>query len=298
MPRAPWLILPDTDGCCPHSREGDRGQGARVHCPSRCQELSLWVPERQNQPVQTSPTSASPLSRADDHSCTDMSGILLASCMAGTTMLLLSCRPGAAEGQGAARRSGPRWRRLRLAAGTAWPTRGLPLPGKYLLQLRSLSQMTLSESTPRQPQGKRNSSHSSAPHVPPGWGTAVGDSLHLCLSNRRKKHWWQAALDPSQELIRNSDSGASLAIQWLKTCLPTQSTQVQSLVWEDPICHKATQPAPQLLPLPPEPGVTATGPMGPTAYTLQREGTVTGSPLAPTGESLRTATKVQPKVNT
>lgn len=33
----------------------------------------------------------SPLSRADDHSCTDMSGILLASCMAGTTMLLLSC---------------------------------------------------------------------------------------------------------------------------------------------------------------------------------------------------------------
>lgn len=33
----------------------------------------------------------SPLSRAEDHSCTDMSGILLASCMAGTTMLLLSC---------------------------------------------------------------------------------------------------------------------------------------------------------------------------------------------------------------
>lgn len=29
-------------------------------------------------------------SSADDHSCTDMSGILLASCMAGTTMLLLS----------------------------------------------------------------------------------------------------------------------------------------------------------------------------------------------------------------
>lgn len=123
--------------------------------------------------------------------------------------------------------------------------------------------MTLSESTPRQPQGKRNSSHSSAPHVPPGWGTAVGDSMYLCLSNRRKKHWWQAALDPSQELIRNSDSGASLAIQWLKTCLPTQSTQVQSLVWEDPICHEATQPVPQLLPLPS--GARELQPLGPRA---------------------------------
>lgn len=39
----------------------------------------------------------SPLSRADDHNCTDMSGILLASCMAGTTMLLLSCRPRVAR---------------------------------------------------------------------------------------------------------------------------------------------------------------------------------------------------------
>ena len=34
-----------------------------------------------------------PLSSAEDHSWTDMSGILLASCMAGTTMLLLSWRP-------------------------------------------------------------------------------------------------------------------------------------------------------------------------------------------------------------
>lgn len=51
---------------------------------------SLWLyPE--------APISYSPLSRADDHSCTDMSGILLASCMAGTTMLLLSCRSRAVE---------------------------------------------------------------------------------------------------------------------------------------------------------------------------------------------------------
>lgn len=34
--------------------------------------------------------SHSPFSRAEDQSCTDMSGILLANCIAGTTMLLLS----------------------------------------------------------------------------------------------------------------------------------------------------------------------------------------------------------------
>lgn len=33
-----------------------------------------------------------PFRSAEDQSCTDMSGILLASCMAGTTILLLSCR--------------------------------------------------------------------------------------------------------------------------------------------------------------------------------------------------------------
>lgn len=36
--------------------------------------------------------AAVPLRSAEDQSCTDMSGILLASCMAGTTMLLLSWR--------------------------------------------------------------------------------------------------------------------------------------------------------------------------------------------------------------
>lgn len=37
-------------------------------------------------------TTDVPLRSAEDQSCTDMSGILLASCMAGTTILLLSCR--------------------------------------------------------------------------------------------------------------------------------------------------------------------------------------------------------------
>ena len=33
-----------------------------------------------------------------------------------------------------------------------------------------------------------------------------------------------------------------LKIQWIRICVPVQRTQVQSLVWEDPICHGATKP--------------------------------------------------------
>ena len=31
-------------------------------------------------------------------------------------------------------------------------------------------------------------------------------------------------------------------VQWLRICLPVQRTQVQSLVWEDPTYHGATEP--------------------------------------------------------
>ena len=33
-----------------------------------------------------------------------------------------------------------------------------------------------------------------------------------------------------------------LVVQWLRICLPTQGTQVQSLVWDDSTCHWATEP--------------------------------------------------------
>ena len=47
----------------------------------------------------------------------------------------------------------------------------------------------------------------------------------------------------------------SLVVLWLRIHLPVQGTQVRSLVWEDPTCHRATKPvhhscwacAPQLL---------------------------------------------------
>ena len=35
---------------------------------------------------------------------------------------------------------------------------------------------------------------------------------------------------------------ASLVAQWLRIRLPTQGTQVQALVWEDPTCRGATRP--------------------------------------------------------
>ena len=34
----------------------------------------------------------------------------------------------------------------------------------------------------------------------------------------------------------------SLVVQWLRIHLPMQVTQVWSLVWEDPTCHRATKP--------------------------------------------------------
>ena len=33
-----------------------------------------------------------------------------------------------------------------------------------------------------------------------------------------------------------------LVAQWIRICLPVQGTQVQSLVWEDSTCHRATKP--------------------------------------------------------
>ena len=42
--------------------------------------------------------------------------------------------------------------------------------------------------------------------------------------------------------IKKNGTGASLVAQWLTICLPTQGTQVQALVWEDPTCRGATKP--------------------------------------------------------
>ena len=42
--------------------------------------------------------------------------------------------------------------------------------------------------------------------------------------------------------IKKSKTRTSLVAQWMRICLPTQETQVGSLVWEDFTCCRATKP--------------------------------------------------------
>ena len=45
------------------------------------------------------------------------------------------------------------------------------------------------------------------------------------------------------QMLDLEDKGkTSVAIQWLSIHLPMQGTWVQSLVWEDSTCHRATKP--------------------------------------------------------
>ena len=41
----------------------------------------------------------------------------------------------------------------------------------------------------------------------------------------------------------------SLVAQWIRICLPVQGTWVQSLVWEDSTCRRATKPMHALEPV-------------------------------------------------
>ena len=41
---------------------------------------------------------------------------------------------------------------------------------------------------------------------------------------------------------KKNRKGTCLVAQWLRTHLPRQGTWVQSLVWEDPTCRRATKP--------------------------------------------------------
>ena len=45
---------------------------------------------------------------------------------------------------------------------------------------------------------------------------------------------------------KKKDTWTSLVVQWLRIHLPMKGTQVQSLVQEDPTCHKAWPKKPQL----------------------------------------------------
>ena len=54
----------------------------------------------------------------------------------------------------------------------------------------------------------------------------VGRNTHWVKDNLSHKWCW----------------GASLVAQWEGICLPVQETRVWSLTWEDPTCHRASQP--------------------------------------------------------
>ena len=81
--------------------------------------------------------------------------------------------------------------------------------------------------------------------------------------------------------------GTSLAVQWLRICLPRQGTPVRALVWEDPTYRGATKPvhhnyrAHALEPVSHNywsPRATTTEPTCPRAHTLQRVATAMRSP--------------------
>ena len=60
--------------------------------------------------------------------------------------------------------------------------------------------------------------------------------------------------------IKNHVIGTPLVAQWIRLCLPVRGTRVQSLVWEDSTCRRATKAhAPQLL----SPGAAAPEALGP-----------------------------------
>ena len=65
--------------------------------------------------------------------------------------------------------------------------------------------------------------------------------VHVCDSRAFFLSLWDS---PSSALCHQYpiSLGASLIVQWLRTCLPMQETWVQILVWKDPTCHGATQP--------------------------------------------------------
>ena len=43
-------------------------------------------------------------------------------------------------------------------------------------------------------------------------------------------------------IIKKTQRGASLVVQWLRICLPMQGTWVRALVWEDPTYRGAARP--------------------------------------------------------
>ena len=73
---------------------------------------------------------------------------------------------------------------------------------------------------------------------------------HLLAGDRGRRGWGvreprysEQDPDTGGRVFRNISTGTSLAVQWLRICLPIQGTRVLSLVLEDSTCHRAAKPA-------------------------------------------------------
>ena len=66
----------------------------------------------------------------------------------------------------------------------------------------------------------------------------LGDFVCVCLCMLAVS--WEKSFNSGNNSMKDL-KGTSLVIQWLRIHLPMQGTQVRSLVWEDPTCHKATK---------------------------------------------------------
>ena len=75
----------------------------------------------------------------------------------------------------------------------------------------------------------------------PAPAKGVQDTLlpHLGLGLPRPQRGWNPV--PQGE-HKSRGLGASLMVQWLRICLAMQGTVFQSLVWEEPTPHGATEP--------------------------------------------------------
>ena len=91
--------------------------------------------------------------------------------------------------------------------------------------------------------------HSSSPPIlliaSAGLGSYPWFSLSLSILHHHSLHfdiWITKTACWITDLRGKTESGASLVAQWQRSRLPMQETQVQSLIQEDPTCHRATKP--------------------------------------------------------
>ena len=72
------------------------------------------------------------------------------------------------------------------------------------------------------------------------------DKVEFCSLNHTKKREGDI-LGRENTVSKNKWYGAPLVAQWSRIQLPMQETGAQFLVQEDPTCHEAAKPLPQLL---------------------------------------------------